>query len=49
MTLHPQVDYEPYRRTRSFYVSMGFELAPSSGQGPAGPSSDPLARYLKRL
>ena len=48
-TLHPDVDYEPYRRTRAFYQSMGFELALSSARGPAGPSSDPLACYLKLL
>jgi ribosomal protein S18 acetylase RimI-like enzyme len=48
-TLHPDVDYEPYRRTRAFYASMGFELALSSTQGPVGPSSDPLACYLKLL
>jgi ribosomal protein S18 acetylase RimI-like enzyme len=48
-TLHPEVDYEPYRRTRAFYESIGFELALSSAQGPAGPSSDPLACYLKLL
>jgi GNAT superfamily N-acetyltransferase len=48
-TLHPAVDYEPYRRTRVFYESMGFELALSSVQGPVGPSSDPLACYLKLL
>jgi ribosomal protein S18 acetylase RimI-like enzyme len=48
-TLHPDVDYEPYRRTRAFYESMGFELALSSAQSPVGPSSDPLACYLKLL
>ena len=48
-TLHPEVAYEPYQRTRSFYESMGFELALSSAQGPTGPSSDPLACYLKLL
>jgi ribosomal protein S18 acetylase RimI-like enzyme len=48
-TLHPDVDYEPYQRTRSFYESMGFELALSSAQGRLGPSSDPLACYLKLL
>lgn len=47
--LHPDVDYEPYRRTRAFYESMRFELALSSVQGPVGPSSDPLACYLKLL
>ena len=48
-TLHPQVDYEPYQRTRAFYESIGFELALSSAQGPTGSSSDPLACYLKLL
>jgi ribosomal protein S18 acetylase RimI-like enzyme len=49
MTLHPDVDYEPYRRTRLFYESLGFELALSTRQGPTGPSSDALAYYLKVL
>jgi len=49
MTLHPDVDYEPYRRTRLFYESLGFELALAMQQGPAGPVSDPLAYYLKVL
>jgi ribosomal protein S18 acetylase RimI-like enzyme len=48
-TLHPEVDYEPYRRTQSFYESMGFELALSSAQGPVRSSSDLLACYLKLL
>jgi GNAT superfamily N-acetyltransferase len=49
-TLHPDVDYEPYRWTRAFYESLGFELALSSAQSPAGSSSsDPLACYLKLL
>jgi len=48
-TLHPDADYEPYRRTRAFYESIGFELALSSAQGPVGPSSDPLVCYLKLL
>jgi len=48
-TLHPDVDYEPYRRTRSFYERMGFEFALSGGQHPAGSSTDPLAYYLKLL
>jgi GNAT superfamily N-acetyltransferase len=49
MTLHPEDPYEPYRRTRLFYERMGFELALSSGQALATPSSDPLAYYLKPL
>jgi len=49
MTLHPDVDYEPYRRTRAFYEGLGFELALSVGHGPIGPSADPLAYYLKAL
>jgi GNAT superfamily N-acetyltransferase len=49
MTLHPDVDYEPYRRTRLFYESLGFELVLSTRQGPAGPSSDLLGYYLKVL
>lgn len=49
MTLHPKVDHGPYQRTRSFYESMGFELALSAGQSPVGPTTDPLAYYLKSL
>jgi GNAT superfamily N-acetyltransferase len=49
MTLHPDVDYEPYRRTRAFYERLGFSLALSTHHGPAGPSRDPLAYYLKSL
>ncbi len=48
-TLHPDVDYEPYQRTRSFYVRLGFEFALSAGQGSSGSSPDPLAYYLKSL
>ena len=48
-TLHPDVDYEPYRRTRAFYEALGFEMALPSDHGPTGASSDPLAYYLKRL
>jgi hypothetical protein len=48
MTLHPEDPHEPYRRTRLFYAHMGFELALSSGQALARPSSD-LAYYLKLL
>jgi GNAT superfamily N-acetyltransferase len=49
MTLHPDVDYEPYRRTRAFYGRLGFSLALSTHHGPVGPSRDPLAWYLKLL
>ena len=49
MTLHPDIDYEPYRRTHLFYEGLGFELVLSTRQGPAGPSSDPLGYYLKVL
>ena len=49
MTLHPDVDYEPYRRTRAFYEAMGFSLALRTDHGPLGASSDPLAWYLKTL
>ena len=49
MTLHPDDPYEPYRRTRAFYESMGFELALSAPQGLTGPTSNPLAYYLKPL
>jgi ribosomal protein S18 acetylase RimI-like enzyme len=49
MTLHPDVDYEPYRRTRAFYERLGFSFALATHDGPTGPSSDPLARYLKVL
>jgi GNAT superfamily N-acetyltransferase len=49
MTLHPDVDYEPYQRTRAFYERLGFAFALATRQGPVGPSSDPLAYYLKSL
>jgi ribosomal protein S18 acetylase RimI-like enzyme len=49
MTLHPDDPYEPYRRTRAFYERMGFELGLSLEHRQAGPSSDPLAHYLKIL
>jgi GNAT superfamily N-acetyltransferase len=48
-TLHADVDYEPYRRTRSFYEALGFEYASSTREGSAGPTSDPLACYRKAL
>jgi ribosomal protein S18 acetylase RimI-like enzyme len=49
MTLHPDVDYEPYRHTRALYEALGFEFVLTAGQGPTGPSRDPLAWYLKPL
>ena len=49
MTLHPDVDYEPYHRTRAFYERLGFTLALSTYHGPVGPSRDPLAWYIKLL
>jgi GNAT superfamily N-acetyltransferase len=49
MTLHPDVDYEPYQRTRAFYEQLGFSLALSTHHGPAGRSRDPLVWYLKLL
>ena len=49
MTLHPDVDYEPYQGTRAFYEQLGFSLALSTHHGPAGFSRDPLAWYLKLL
>ena len=48
-TLHPDVDYEPYRRTRAFYEALGFEMVLPLDHGPTGASSDPLAYYLKAL
>jgi ribosomal protein S18 acetylase RimI-like enzyme len=49
MTLHPDVDYEPYQRTRAFYEALGFDFVLTDGQRPIGPSRDPLAWYLKLL
>ena len=49
MTLHPDVDYEPYRRTRAFYERLGFAFVLSTDHGPLGPARDPLAWYLKSL
>jgi GNAT superfamily N-acetyltransferase len=48
-TLHPAVDYEPYRRTQAFYEALGFEMVLPSDRGPNGASSDPLAYYLRPL
>ncbi len=44
MTLHPNDPYEPYRRTRTFYESLGFDLVLSGGSPP-----NPLAWYLRLL
>jgi ribosomal protein S18 acetylase RimI-like enzyme len=49
MTLHPDVDYEPYVRTRAFYERLGFAFVLTTHQGPTGPSADPLAYCLKTL
>ncbi len=49
MTLHPDVDYEPYARTRAFYERLSFSLALMTHHGPLGASPDPLAWYLKLL
>ena len=49
MTLHPDVDYEPYQGTRAFYERLGFTFALSTEHGPLGGSRDPLAWYLKLL
>jgi GNAT superfamily N-acetyltransferase len=46
-TLHPDVAYEPYQRTRRFYEELGFELVLDE-QFPADPGN-PLAFYLKDL
>ena len=46
-TLHPDVAYEPYQRTRRFYEGLGFELVLDE-QFPADPGN-PLAFYLKDL
>jgi ribosomal protein S18 acetylase RimI-like enzyme len=44
-TLHPDVDYEPYRRTRAFYEALRFTFVLSSAEV----SDNPLAWYLKLL
>jgi ribosomal protein S18 acetylase RimI-like enzyme len=45
-TLHPSVDYEPYRRTRLFYEAMGFRYVLEE-QFPD--ETSPLAVYMKQL
>jgi ribosomal protein S18 acetylase RimI-like enzyme len=49
VTLHPDDPYEPYRRTRHFYESLGFEFALSMDYGAERPPDDLLAWYLKLL
>lgn len=44
-TLHPNIDYEPYQRTRRFYEAVGFEYVLKE-QFPADPDN-PTAFYLK--
>jgi ribosomal protein S18 acetylase RimI-like enzyme len=45
-TLHPNVDYEPYQRTRRFYEAMGFHYVLEE-QFPD--DSNPLALYMRRV
>ena len=49
MTLHPDDPYEPYRRTRTFYEGLGFDLALAGVNGPTKSRSNRLAYYLKVL
>jgi len=46
-TLHPDVPYEPYQRTRRFYEGIGFEYVLEE-QFPADPGN-PLAIYLMEV
>jgi GNAT superfamily N-acetyltransferase len=46
-TLHPDVQYEPFLRTRRFYEAVGFVYAHEE-HFPADPAN-PLAHYLKQL
>ncbi len=46
-TLHPDVPYEPYQRTRRFYEALGFAYILAE-QFPADPEN-PLAYYLRQL
>jgi GNAT superfamily N-acetyltransferase len=46
-TLHPDVQYEPFLRTRRFYEAVGFVYAHDE-HFPADPAN-PLAHYLKQL
>jgi GNAT superfamily N-acetyltransferase len=46
-TLHPDVAYEPYQRTRRFYEALGFSYVLEE-QFPADPGN-PLAYYLMPL
>lgn len=43
-TLHPEAAYEPYRRTRLFYESLGFRYVL---EAPSADPDNPLALYLK--
>lgn len=45
-TLHPDVPFEPYRRTRAFYQSMGFAHVLEE-QFPANRNS-PIGYYMRR-
>jgi GNAT superfamily N-acetyltransferase len=46
-TLHPEVEYEPFLRTRCFYEAMGFVYVHAE-HFPADPEN-PIAYYLKQL
>jgi N-acetylglutamate synthase-like GNAT family acetyltransferase len=46
-TLHPDVEYEPFLRTRYFYEAMGFAYAHAE-HFPADPAN-PIAYYLRQL
>lgn len=46
-TLHPDIPYEPYERTRRFYEAMDFVYVLEE-QSPADPSN-PMGYYLKQL
>jgi len=46
-TLHPDLQYEPFQRTRRFYEALGFVYAHEE-HFPANPAS-PIAHYLKQL
>jgi GNAT superfamily N-acetyltransferase len=46
-TLHPDVEYEPFLRTRRFYEDVGFVYAHEE-HFPADPAN-PIAYYLKQL
>jgi hypothetical protein len=46
-TLHPDVQYEPFLRTRRFYEGVGFVFAHEE-HFPADPAN-PIANYLMQL